>query len=203
MIPNLASAWRDQPWLRRAAFLAGNLAAALAVAALLVMPVHGFFAERDDRIAGQRTLLARLTAVAAQESRVTAVARETDAQAEHGEFLVGPNEGVVVADLQTRLKAIAEAAGARLRSVQSLPPKTRDDVRYVGARLDVYGTVEAIQRALHAVEAGKPYLFVGAAVVRTAPPINTQGLPHVPAQEPVIDAQLDIFGAMQLKGRDP
>ena len=67
---------------------------------------------------------------------------------------------MVVADLQTRLKAIAEAAGARLRSVQSLPPKTKDEVRYVGARLDVYGTVEAIQRTVYAVEAGKPYLFV-------------------------------------------
>jgi general secretion pathway protein M len=202
MMPELMKAWRDRPWLRRAAVLAGNLAAALAVLTLLVMPVRDFFAERDERIATQRALLARLTAIAAQESRVQAVAREADAQVEHGEFLVGTNEGVIVADLQTRLKAIAEAAGARLRSVQSLPPKTRDEVRYVGARLDVYGPVEAIQRAIHAVETGRPYLFVGAAVIRTALPVNTQGLAHIPPPEPTIDAQLDIFGAAQLKGRD-
>jgi general secretion pathway protein M len=203
MTPQLAAAWRDRPWVRRAAFVAGNFAAALALAAFLAVPVHEFFAERDAQIASQRTLLARLGAIAAQQTRVEAAAREADAQVEHGEFLVGTNEGVIVADLQTRLKATAEAAGARLRSVQSLPPKTRDEVRYVGARLDAYGPMAAIQRTLHAVEAGKPYLFVDAAVVRAAPPINTQGLPNAAAQEPVIDAQLDIFGAVHLKGREP
>jgi hypothetical protein len=202
MTPALASAWRERPWLRRSAFVAGNVAAALAVVAFAVLPVREFFAERDARIASQRTLLSRLSAIAAQQPRVQAAAREADAQVEHGEFLIGTNEGVIVADLQTRLKAMAEAAGARLRSVQSLPPKTHDEVRYVGARLDVYGPVAAIQRTLHAVEAGTPYLFVSAAVIRAAPPINTQGLPNAPAQEPVIDAQFDVFGAAHMKGRE-
>jgi general secretion pathway protein M len=202
MTPAFATAWRERPWLRRAAFVAGNLVAALALVALFVVPVRDFFAERDARIASQRTLLSRLSAIAAQESRVQAAAREAAAQVEHGEFLVGTNEGVIVADLQTRLKTMAEAAGARLRSVQSLPPKTRDDVRYVGARLDVYGPVAAIQRTLHAVETGTPFLFVGAAVIRTAATVNTQGLPNAPAQEPVIDAQFDVFGAAHMKGRE-
>jgi general secretion pathway protein M len=203
MMAQLAAAWRERPWLRRAAFGAGNLAAALAVAGFLVMPVQAFFAERDANIANQRTLLARFASIAAQQTRVEAVAREADAQVEHGEFLAGSNEGVIVADLQTRLKSIAEAAGARLRSVQSLPPKTRDEVRYVGARLDVYGPLAAIQRTLHAVEAGAPFLFVDAAAVRVAPPINTQVLPSAAPQEPVIDAQFDVFGAVQLKGPEP
>jgi general secretion pathway protein M len=203
MMAQLTKAWRAYPWVRRAAFVAANLAAGMALLVLLVMPVRGFFAERDDRIVAQRDLLARLNAVAAQAAQVEAAARQTDAQIEQGEFLTGTNEGVIVADLQTRLKAVAEAAGARLRSVQSLPPKSKDDVRYVGARLDAFGPVEAIQRAIYAVETGKPYLFVGAAVIRAAPPVNTQGLAHVAAPAPAIDAQLDIFGAVQLKGRDP
>jgi general secretion pathway protein M len=203
MMAQLAAVWRDRPWLRPSAFIAGNCAAALAIVAFLVLPVQEFFAERDTQIANQRALLARLAAIAGQETRVEAAAHDADAQVEHGEFLVGTNEGVVVADLQTRLKAIAEAAGARPRSVQSLPPKTREDVRYVGARLDVYGPVAAIQRTLHAMETGKPYLFVDAAVVRTAPPVNTPSPPNATAPEPVIDAQLDVFGAVHLKGREP
>jgi general secretion pathway protein M len=202
MTANLTRAWREHKGLRAAAFLAGNLAAGLAVALLIVMPARDLFAERDARIAERRTLLARLAAVAAEESRVQAAAREAEHDAAHDEFLIGPNEGVIVADLQTRLKAIAEAAGARLRAVQSLPPKTTDDIRYVGAKLDLYGPVEAIQRALHAVETGRPYLFVGAAVIRGAPPVNAQAPGHVAAQAPVLDAQLDIFGAVQIKGRD-
>lgn len=203
MMAQLATAWRDRPWVRRAAFVAGNFAAALALAAFLAMPVHEFFAERDAQIASQRTLLARLAAIAAQQTRVEAAAREADAQVEHGEFLVGTNEGVIVADLQTRLKTMAEAAGARLRSVQSLPPKTREEVRYVGARLDVYGPLAAIQRTLYAVESAQPYLFVDAAAVRAAPSVNPAALSNAAAQEPVIDAQLDVFGAVHLKGREP
>lgn len=198
MIAQLATAWRERPWLRRSAFVGGNFAAALAVGGFLVMPVQAFFAERDARIASQRTLLARFAAIAGQQMRVEAAAREADAQVEAGEFLVGTNEGVIIADLQTRLKGVAEAAGARLRSVQSLPAKTRDEVRYVGARLDLNGPLAAIQRTVHAVEAGMPYLFVDAAVVRVAPAPNAQG-PNATAQEPVIDAQLDIFGAVQSK----
>ena len=87
--------------------------------------------------------------------------------------------------------------------MQSLPPKTRQEVRYVGARLDVYGPLAAIQRTLHALELGMPYLFVDAAVLRAAPPVNTQAMPNAAPQEPVIDAQLDIFGAVQAKGRAP
>jgi general secretion pathway protein M len=203
MIAQLANLWRERPWLRRMVFVAGNFAAVLVIAMLVVMPVHAFFAERDAQIASQRALLARFAAIAAQQSRVQAAVQQADTQVEHGEFLVGTNEGVIVADLQTRLKAIAEAAGARLRSAQSLPPKTRDDVRYVGARLDVYGPLAAIQRTLHAVEAGTPYLFVDAAAIRAAPSVNPAALPNGAAQEPVIDAQFDVFGPVHLKGREP
>src|SRR5262249_31321417 len=146
MMAQLENLWRERPWLRRAIFVAGNFIVAVMIAAFVVMPVQAFFAERDVQILSQRTLLARFAAIAAQRARVQAAAREADAQVEHGEFIVGTNEGVIVADLQTRLKAMAEAAGARLRSVQSLPPKTREEVRYVGARLEVHGSIAAIQR---------------------------------------------------------
>jgi general secretion pathway protein M len=203
MMAELVNLWRERPWVRRLAFVAGNFAAALMVAAFVGMPVQAFFAERDAQIAGQRTLIARFAAIAAQQPRVQAAAQQADAQVEQGEFLVGTNEGVIVADLQTRLKTMAEAAGARLRSVQSLPPKTREEVRYVGARLDVYGPLAAIQRTLYAVESAQPYLFVDAAAVRAAPSVNPAALPNAAAQEPVIDAQLDVFGAVHLKGREP
>jgi general secretion pathway protein M len=202
MIGELA-AWRDRPWLRTAAFVAGNFAVALVLAVSVIMPVHAFFAERDAQIASQRALLARFAAIAGQQARVETAAHDADAQVEQGEFLVGTNEGVIVADLQTRLKTMAEAAGARLRSVRSLPAKTREEVRYVGARLDVYGPLAAIQRTLYAVESGKPYLFVDAAAVRAAPAVNPAALPNAAAQEPVIDAQFDVFGPVHLKGREP
>jgi general secretion pathway protein M len=203
MMAEFANLWRERPGFRRAAFVVGNCAVVLMIAAFVVMPVQGFFAERRAQIADQRMLLARFAAIAAQQPRIQAAAQEADAQVEQGEFLVGTNEGVIVADLQTRLKTMAEAAGTRLRSVQSLPPKTREEVRYVGARLDVYGPLAAIQRTLYAVESAQPYLFVDAAAVRAAPSVNPAALANSTAQEPVIDAQLDVFAPVHVKGREP
>lgn len=189
--------WIHDRRLRRAMFVALNLAVGLAVYALFVMPVADFFSARDARIAEQRLLLARLTAIAQREPAVQAAARETTEQLKRGELLIGPNEGVINADLQTRIKTITEQAGARLRSVQGLPASTSEQTRYVGARLEMHGTLQAIQRALHAIETGRPYLFVTSAAIR--PSLNAQN----PREEPVIEARLDLVGAMQAGERNP
>jgi general secretion pathway protein M len=190
--------WQDNVWLRRAVFAGVNAAAAALVVGALVLPACDFFAARDARIAEQRALLARLQGVVAQEARIQAMAGETDAQAQAGEFLRGANEGVVSADLQTRLKTVAEGAGARLRSVQALPANTRDEIRYIGSRMELTGSIQAIQRTIHAVESGKPYLFVTAATIKSSPMMQQAAS----AQEPVVDAQLDLYGAVQPEGRD-
>jgi hypothetical protein len=189
--------WREQAVFRGAAFVAGNLLAAATLAGLLAWPIFDAFAERDVSIADQRAVLARLNGIIAEEPRIQAITRDTDAQVQGPEFLRGPNEGVVTADLQTRLKSIAEAAGARLRSVQALPPVNRDQIRYIGSRLEFSGPIAAVQRAVHAVETAQPYLFVSAASLKLSPVTAPAG-----AAEPVIDAQLDIFGAVQTEARD-
>ena len=190
--------WREQAWFRHAVFAAGNLAAVAAVAGLVVWPICEGFSERDAAVTDQRAVLARLQGVIAQEARVQAIARDTEAQVQGPEFLRGPNDGVISADLQTRLKVLAEAAGARLRSVQALPAASREQIRYIGSRLEISGPIGAIHRAVHAVESAKPYLFVTAGFLRPSPLAGGPGT----AAEPVIDAQLDIFGAVQTEGRD-
>jgi general secretion pathway protein M len=189
--------WMHDRRLRRAMFVALNLAAGFGMFALFIMPVDDLLSARDARIAEQRLLLARLTAIARREPAVQAAARETAEQLKRGELLIGPNEGVINADLQTRIKTITEQAGARLRSVQGLPAITSEQMRYVGARLDMHGSLQAIQRALHAIETGRPYLFVTSAAIR--PSLNAQN----PREEPVIEARLDVVGAMQVGERNP
>jgi len=190
--------WSDRAWLRRAIFLGINLAAGLAIFSLVVEPIHAFLADRDAEIARQSELLARLRAVAAREADIQALARQSAAGIDRGEFLVGPNEGVASAGLQARLKTMTEGAGARLRSVQGLPARADGEVRYIGARIEIYGALGAVHRVVHAVESGKPYLLVTGAAIRLSPQINRQGGP----EEPIIDAQLEIFGAFQVEGRE-
>jgi general secretion pathway protein M len=188
--------WREHAWFRRTVFAAGNLAAGAALVCLAVRPIIDLLAERDATITEQRGVVARLQGVIAQEARIATIARETDAQVQ--DFLSGTNEGVIIADLQTRLKSIAEGSGARLRSVQALPPVSREQTRYVGSRLEISGPIGAIHRAVHAVESARPWLFVTTGSIKPSPVANRAAV----AAEPVIDAQLDIFGAVLTEGRD-
>ena len=124
---------------RRALFVFGNLALCAVIVGALVMPTYAFFADRDNRISDKRKVLARLSAIAAQAASVQSIASDTSAQMRGGEFLIGPNENVISADHQTRLKAITEASGARSRAVQALAVKTDDQVRYGGSRIEIFG----------------------------------------------------------------
>jgi hypothetical protein len=193
----IAPDWLRNRSLRKATFLAVNLVAGLALYGLVVAPVWALFSARDATIADQRVLLARLAAMAGQEPNVQAAARDTAEELKRGELLIGPNDGVINADLQTRLKTMAMQAGARLRSVQGLPATTSEQLRYAGARLEIQGTLRSIQRALHAIESGRPYLFVTAAALKLAPGA------HNPREEPLIEARLDVLGAMQIEERAP
>jgi general secretion pathway protein M len=189
----MTSRIQSNAFVRRATFAAAHLAVGLAAYWLWLMPVWEIFADRDAQIAKQHTLLGRLEDVASHDGTVQELVRNAASEFDRGEFLVGPNDGVVGADLQTHLKAIAEAGGAKLQSVQSLPTTHDGGVKYVGARIELVGSLAAIQRAIHALETGKPYLFVTAATLKSSSSIARLESPA----EPVIDAQLDVFGALR------
>jgi hypothetical protein len=186
----------DTQFRRRALFALGNLAICIAIVGFVVLPVYGLFADRENRIEEQRKVLMRLAAIAAQAASVQSIVSDTKAQMQGGEFLVGPNENVVNADLQTKLKAMAEPGGAKLRAVQALPVKTVDQIRYSGSRVEIFGSLQSIVKAVHAIESSKPYLFISGAALKSPPP-SRQGV----SEEPVVQAQLDIFGAMQVGGQ--
>jgi len=186
----------DAQCRRRVLFLLGNLAVCGAFVGCFVLPVYTLFADRESRIEEQRKVLMRLAAIAAQAPNVQSIASDTKAELQGGEFLVGPNENVVSADLQTKLKAIVEAGGAKLRAVQALPVSTTDQMRYNGSRIEIFGSLQSIVKAVYAIESSKPYLFIAGAVLRS-PPSARPGAP----EEPVVQAQLDVFGAMQVGGQ--
>jgi general secretion pathway protein M len=186
--------WQDAQWLRRAIFLGFNLAAGLAVFVLIADPIYALFAERDTQIAETSETLARMKAVASRKPDVDGLARQVDAESDLGEFLAAANEGAANAALQARLKTMAEAAGARIRSVQGLVAKSNGQIRYIGARIDVYGVLGAVHKTVHAIESGKPYLFVSNASIRLSRSVGAPGA----TTEPVIDAQLDVFGAIRM-----
>jgi hypothetical protein len=181
---------------RRILFILANLAILVSVIGGIVMPIQSVFSDRDARISDQQRLLARLNAIVAQASHVESFVSDTNAQLQSGEFLTGANENVIGADLQTRLKSMTEGAGARSRSIQTLPARTIDQIRYSGVRIDLTAPLPALMHAVYAIESAKPYLFVVAASMRNSP-VSPQGR----AEEPVLQAQLDIYGATLIGGQ--
>jgi hypothetical protein len=193
----MTQAWLQAPPLRRLLFVLGNLVAGLGIVLACVVPVSALFEDRDREILQQRVVLARLQAVASREPSVRSQAKQTALG--EGEFLTGKTDGAVGADLQTRLKSMVEAAGAKLRSVRSLQPKTDAQMKYIGSHIELVGPIAAIHRAVHAIESAKPYLLVAGGTIRLTPPIGHVGIPR----EPVVEAQLDVFGAVRIEGREP
>lgn len=189
---------RQHPNARRLGFIAGNLALCALIVTCVVQPIGEFFSERDALISERKIFLARLTAIASQTDRVSSVARQAAGQ--RGEFLVGPNDGVINADLQSRLKGMAEGVGARVRSLQSLPAASYGPSRYSGSRIEIFGSLQAIHSTIHAIENAKPYLFITTAAIKLSPP-TVSGPGVVPA--PVVQAQLEIFGAVQIEEHRP
>jgi general secretion pathway protein M len=190
--------WKDRH-LRGAVFVAAHLAALAMIFGFLVLPIREFFADRDARIAEQRLQLARLEAITSQETNVRVMARQVDAEVQKGEFLVGSSDGLIGAELQTRLKGFAEPAGAHVRSAQSLPAKEAGQIKYSGSRIEINGSIRALRKAIHDIEGARPYLFITSANMKLALPT---GRPNS-AEEPAIQVQLDVFAPMQLEGRSP
>jgi hypothetical protein len=92
---------------------------------------------------------------------------------------------------------LSEASGARLRSVQGLPGEADGRLAYIGARLDIFGPIQAVQRAINAIEEAKPFFFVTNAIIKRS---MQSALPGNEAAEPVIDAQVDVFAAFRQEG---
>ena len=184
-------------WARRALFVGLNFIAALAIFLLIWSPLQNVFNDRAAFIATQREALARWQAIAARDEDVKVIANHVDANTNQGELIAVANEGIASAELQARLKAMAEGAGAILRSVQSTSVRATTQVKYIGARIDIYGGIRAIHQAVHAIENARPYIFVTGAILKLSPLAGSSD----GSVEPVIDAQLEVVTPMQLGER--
>lgn len=192
---------RLTPALRRGLFVFLNLAACLGVLAGVVWPIEDLLGDRDRRIAEQRTLVARLAAVAAQAPAIHKRSEQTKSLGDRPEFLHGPNDGVIAANLQSRLTTMTQSAGSRVRSIRALQPSTRDGIRYLGAHIDLSGQLQTLQRTIYSIESATPYLFVIGAVIKPSTQAGLQrpGMPM--SEQPIFDAELDIVGALPPEAR--
>lgn len=141
----------------RLAALALFIAVAAAVGVGVAGPVAERYAMAFEEARGLRQVLAGQERLARQADRLRGELAETGTKGELQALLMPPaSDGAAAARLQSRMEKTIEGAGARLSSVQALPPQPVGTLRRIGLRLLFSADTESVRGVLHALEYGRP-----------------------------------------------
>ncbi len=188
---------RRLPLVRRGIFVGANLLALVIFYFLFIEPVRRIIAEGAEAVAERRQTLARYEAVVSHEEQIKDYARQVANINASGELIEGDSEGVINANLQARLKSIAEASRVTVKSIQMLPEKEFRGVTLVGARIQATGSYESIHELARAIEGAPPLLIITTAALRILDPFWGGGGNQI---EQNIDVEFDVFGGAPLRG---
>ena len=145
----------------------GLLALVAAVLWMSVLdPIKRRYGENDQAITDGIRLLAGFKSVIAQDRQPGSESGASDFERYRGDFLAGPEDAIILADLQTRLRSLITARNAELSSARALPPKLRDGLVYLGLGVQIRAEMKSVQEVLHAIETDRPLLFVERADLR-------------------------------------
>ena len=126
-----------------------------------------------------------------ENARTGAGAQQADAKTLGGDFLQGVDDPLILADLQTRLRAIVTGQNGEMSSARALPPKRVDQQDYLGLRLQIRGTMKGVHSIVNAIEESTPFLFVDRAQMRME---ERRGAVEEAVWAGMV-AELDIYGA--------
>lgn len=188
---------RRLPLVRRGIFVGANLLALVIFYFLFIEPVRRIIADGAEAVAERRQTLARYEAVVSHEEQIQDYARQVANINASGELIEGDSEGVINANLQARLKSIAEASRVTVKSIQMLPEKEFRGVTLVGARIQATGSYESIHELARAIEGAPPLLIITTAALRVLDPFWGGGGNQA---EQNIDVEFDVFGGAPLRG---
>ena len=171
------------------ALLVVAIVVALAVVLLPLLLLHKHY---DDTIAALTDRLERYRRVAAQAPeyrKALEAMREKDGRRF---FLKNTAPNLAGAELQELIRAAIESNGGRITTSQNQVPRDEGRFRQISVSVQFFASTPALQKILHAIEAGPPYLLVESMTLR---PLNAfRGFKPAPGQEPEVNVQLDAAG---------
>jgi hypothetical protein len=173
--------------------LLGLLAAVLWMGA--VDPIKRRYDDNDQTIIDGIRLLAGFKSVIVQGRQAGSELSASDLERYRGDFLAGPEDAIIVADLQTRLRSLITARNAELSSARALPPKSRDGLEYLGVGLQIRAEMKSIQEVLHSIETGTPLLFVERADLRLDERGAAAGRARNPESVAPMTLEIAVYGA--------
>lgn len=125
---------------------------------VVVAPLCALYQDRDDQLAHQSAMAARLDGLAAQLPQLKA--RAGSAAPVRAVTFEGASDAITAANLQGAIQDMVSGAGVTLGSVEILPAEQAGDLRRIGIKLSVSGGFPAITRLIEAVEGAEPPMVV-------------------------------------------
>jgi len=110
-------------------------------------------------------------------------------------FLQGSNDTLLAVQIQNRIKALADANRAELRSSQVLPPQDEGKLRRISVRGQVSTTLAGALHLFYGLESVMPLLFIDNVDLR-ARPANLRDRNSTDASD-IVDLQFDVYGYAQ------
>ena len=146
------------------------MAAGLAgVIQMLVMGLYSGYVAIDEK----RALLGKLNAIAsAGVSFEAQLLPENDG---NPMLLSGENEAVMSADLQSWLQDVVATAGGQINSVNNVSETGDNDIRMIGLKVNLSGSMETVHRTILSIENNQPRLFIKEVVAQFQLPANLLG----------------------------
>ena len=183
------------PVVGRLLALALLAAAALGAWVGIVEPVTARFAEHDRTIEQSRDLLSRHIRIAHERQQLEAqLAALRVSRAATGRLIEGDSFELTAADVQNRLKTLADNSGAELKSTQILPAEDLENFRKVAVRVTMMANAEAAQSIFYALETATPYLFLDRLDLR-GPKRRSR---RKRKNEGILQLRFDVFGYMRI-----
>jgi hypothetical protein len=142
--------------------IAGVTAAGLAgVIQMLVIGLYSGYAAIDEK----RVLLGKLNAVA--KAGVSFEAQLLPENDGNPMLLSGENEAVMSAALQSWLQDVVGTAGGQINSVNNVSEAGENDMRMIGLKVNLSGSMEVVHRTVSSIENNQPRLFIKEVVLNS------------------------------------
>jgi general secretion pathway protein M len=167
------------------------VAAILAAIAAVAIPVWLRHRHYDVALAENLDKLDRLRRIASTRPEVTRQLEAMRAKDSRKFFLRSGAAAFSAAEAQEAIRAIVEANGGRLITMQA--PSTREEGRYrqVTVNVQLTANIFALRKILASIESNTPFLFVENLMIRSQVQANHK---PGPGQEPDMFVTLDVSG---------
>ena len=172
----------------------GLLIGAIAVLVIgIAVPYVSTITTLADEIEAERVAAGRFGAVANLKAGSAEVERAGGQAAQSEAYLKGDTEALKTSALQAMLTELAQGMGVRVRSTRNLPVREKDDLRFIGVRMQFNAEVDQVRALLHGIENAKPFLMIDG--------MQVQPLTYYQPQEQggSLEVRLDVYGAMARK----